>query len=480
MDFIKRQRKKRIPIHRYWTSRYLITLIAGLSCIAIISAVWIRHNTLEHRVSMMEFMSSEIAGRFAGEDRTLPAEGDKSQNLPTREQLLDMQGDPLIYISDMYGNVLSTNRNPYNYEKDLPLTILEEKDRVQRVRVGKYHKPVYVVKAPIEIESSRVGWVVMVETKQELEKVHHEYLQLSLMIAALALLGLGAIYILSKRLARPIKKVAKAARQVKNGDYRIALPEDMREEEVYELVVSFKEMSEQLQRLEALRTELLAGVTHELKTPVTSISGLLQALNDKVVSGEEAEEFLRICLKETQKMKHMVEDLLAFNSFAANAVRVNQSIFSATQLVSDFVREWNITHEGIGIEMIFDQADSGHDELLVRTDAMRFHQVMTNLANNAMHAIEGIGEITVQLKRGADSISVLVRDTGLGIPEEEQALIFERFYRGENKKYKVGGLGLGLPFSQMMAQAMGGNLKLMESTGEGTVFRFELLPEREE
>ena len=81
-----------------------------------------------------------------------------------------------------------------------------------------------------------------------------------------------------------------------------------KEQEVYELIHSFKEMTSKLEKLEALRTELLAGVTHELKTPITSISGLLQAMKDDVVSGEEAKEFLKISLNETEKMKKMVED----------------------------------------------------------------------------------------------------------------------------------------------------------------------------
>jgi len=386
-----------------------------------------------------------------------------------------MSGDPLIYISDVNGNVLSANRSPHNYEKDIPLSILQSKGQVYKVRVGKPRRSLYVAKEPIKIESNIVGWVVVAETKKELVKVHHEYRQLGLMIVSLALLGWAAIYALSKRLSRPIKRVSRAARQIQSGDYKIILPEDMREEEVYDLVISFKEMSQQLQRLEALRTELLAGVTHELKTPITSISGLLQALNDKVVSGEEADQFLEICLKETEKMKNMVGDLLDFNAFASNAVPVNKAVYSIKQLAGDFVREWNITHEKSDAKMELEIPErSSDDELLVDADAMRFHQIMTNLANNAMQALDNGGEIVASLRRESASISVTVRDNGGGIPKEEQELIFERFYRGENKKYKIGGLGLGLPYSKMMAQAMGGDLRLIESGEEGTVFRLDL------
>src|SRR5690625_4132328 len=126
--------------------------------------------------------------------------------------------------------------------------------------------------------------------------------------------------------------MAQAAEQIKEGNYQITLKEeDVQELEVYELIHAFKEMSQRLEQLETLRTELLAGVTHELKTPVTSISGLIQAVNDDVVEGEEAKEFIEISLKETTKMKKMVEDLLAFNSFAANAVPLSMKKYKRSE-----------------------------------------------------------------------------------------------------------------------------------------------------
>jgi len=461
--------KKRIPLQRYWTTRYVLTLVAGLAFIAFISAIWIRYTTLEHRLNMMEFMAQEIAERFSGGDQNF-AEGERPGKLPDRSRLMDLKGDPLIYIADGNGNVLSTNRPPKSAEQELPLSILKERQTVQELKTAK-SGAIYMVKAPITLDSETVGWVVMMETKENLTQVEQEYRQLFLVMLALAVLGWAAIYFLSKRLAHPIKEVAHAARQIQNGDYEITLPEQVEEEEVYELIESFREMSKQLQRLEALRTELLAGVTHELKTPVASISGLLQALNDKVVTGEEAEEFLQISLKESAKMKKMVEDLLAFNSFAANAIPVNLDVFSLNQLTSDFAREWAITHEGVDVQIETSLPDQ---EILVSTDSMRLHQVLTNLVNNAIHAIEAPGHIQMTAGLAGGQAFIDVQDAGIGIPEAEQKLIFERFYRGENKKYRIGGLGLGLPFSKMLAQSMGGDLELIESTPAGTVFRMTL------
>lgn len=460
---------KRVSLLRYWTSRYLITLCVGLVVIAIISALWIRHTTLENRLNMIQFMTEEMADRFVDMSEGRPIQREDNPGFLTdRDQFMNFEGDPSIYIIDPNGRILSSNRpRERTTINQFPLSILEKEETVQKLRFDQEAQPFYVVKTAISTQDILLGWVVIVESEQNLTQVNQEYRQLSIMIFSLALLGWAAIYFQSRRLSNPIKDVAKAAKQVQEGDYDIVLREDFKEQEVYELVHSFKEMSNRLQQLEALRTQLLAGVTHELKTPVTSISGLLQALNDDVVTGEDAKEFLAISLNETTKMKKMVEDLLDFNSFAANAVNVSMEIHSINELMLDFTRQWQVTQEDQNIELTLENLD--HDRE-VNVDPIRLQQIMTNLLNNAKQSIEGKGSIDVMVNENDHQISIYIKDSGSGIALEEQDLIFERFFRGEDKKYKIRGLGLGLPFSKMIAQSLGGDLHLKESSSAGTVF----------
>ena len=164
----------------------------------------------------------------------------------------------------------------------------------------------------------------MIQREQDLLNTNQEYRLLFIMLSAIGLLGYGVIFYLSKQLARPIRRVAFAAQQIEQGSYAISLPTDkeIKEEEISDLVEAFKTMSSRLEHLEELRSELLAGVTHDLKTPVTSISGLLQAVNEEIVTGEEAKEFIGISLKETQRLQQMIESLLSFNSFAAGGIPI--------------------------------------------------------------------------------------------------------------------------------------------------------------
>jgi signal transduction histidine kinase len=390
-----------------------------------------------------------------------------------RERYNMREIDPILYVADVKGNVLTSNRPMPPGSTNNVANLLDDEEGTKKILVEAEGKKTvqYVVKKKIEKDNNVVGWVLVLEKKENLTKVQQEYGQLALLIGALAVLGWGAIYFLSKRLVRPIKQVAEAAKQVQEGNYTFDLPQNNKEEEIFELVTSFKEMANKLEQLERTRTELLAGVTHELKTPVTSISGLLQAVRDGVVTGKDAEEFIHMALLETTKMKTMVGDLLAFNSFAVDAIPVNLVTVNVNHLVRDAVAQWEVMEDEQNVKI---QVNYLLESVNVQADVVRMQQIFTNLLTNAKQAMQE-GLVTITLRQKLDSVIIAVKDTGNGITQEDQAFIFERFYRGENKKYAVRGLGLGLPLSKMMAQSIGGDLRLVESNPTGTYFEITLL-----
>ncbi len=455
---------------RYWTTRYVITLCIGLLIIAIVSVWWIRQTTIEHRLNLTIFMAEELADRIVSITEGRPITREKAPGL-----LQERRMEHRILIVDTNGVVLSDNRLVLiRGRATIPLELLESNKQVERIQLDT-ENPVryYMVKAPIETSDLQLGWVVILQPEQEVVQIDQEYRLLAIMLVSLALLGWVAVYFVSRKLSHPIQHVAQAAQQVQQGNYDIDLPENIKEQEVFELVHSFKEMAERLQQLEAMRTELLAGVTHELKTPVTSISGLLQAVKDDVVKGEEAKEFLEISLKETSRLQKMVADLLAFNSFAANKVPMTKEDHSINELISEIIHAWSAIQNDQSISL---QLTLLEKDRIVSVDPMRLQQIIENVLNNAKQSIEDKGTIAVSLfyRLETKQIEITLKDSGIGIPKEEQYLIFERFYRGENKKYKVRGLGLGLPFSKMIANALGGDLTLIESSTKGTTFRIVL------
>ncbi|AHN23799.1 sensor histidine kinase [Lysinibacillus varians] len=469
------KKNKRISLLQYWTSRYLLTLFIGLAIISFISASWIRHTTLENRLDLMNFIAEETVYRLS--DSAAPNNNTPSEGIPgfigNRERLNMREIDPILYVVDGKGNILTRNRPMPPGSSDNVTSLLDGEEGTKKIVVEAEGKKMvhYVVKKKIVKENKVVGWVLVLEKKENLTKVQQAYGQLAIIIGALAILGWGAIYFLSKRLVRPIKQVAEAAKQVQEGNYTFELPQNSKEEEVFELVTSFKDMANKLQQLERTRTELLAGVTHELKTPVTSISGLLQAVRDGVVTGEDAKEFIQMALLETTKMKTMVGDLLAFNSFAVDAIPVKLVTLNVNHIVRDAVAQWEVMEDEQHIKI---QVHYLPEPVNVQADVVRIQQIFTNLLTNAKQAMQA-GYVTITLRENLDCVIIAVQDSGNGISQENQAFIFERFYRGENKKYTVRGLGLGLPLSKMMAQSIGGDLRLVESNPSGTCFEIIVL-----
>jgi signal transduction histidine kinase len=453
--------KKHVTLLRYWTTRYLLTLVVGLLLLGAGSVWWIKETTLENRLKLMEYMAVETADRV-GQSNGF---GGFDKRMEDRTRFFEMENQPLLSITDMEGNVLNTGPmhgggGPRHLSRKIPAEIIANDDTIKRFTEN--GTDIYAVKAPITINQLQTGWVIVMQNAGELTDVDQEYRLLLILLVGLGLLGWVVIYLLTKRILKPIQDVALAAAQVREGDYDIKLEADQKELEIYELVTSFKEMTSRLTQLEQMRAELLAGVTHDLKTPVTSISGLVQAVRDGIVTGEERQEFMDITLKETQRLQSMISDLLDFNSLAAGAITIRPENCNLNKLVEDIGRQWQVTqNQPVNLQVI-----APDDTVFAMTDPLRLQQILINLLNNSYQAIDDQGLISIILsERRID-----VKDTGSGIPEEEHALVFERFYRGENKKLKVRGLGLGLPFSKMLARSLGANLILKESNPNGTTF----------
>lgn len=461
--------KKRTTLLRYWTTRYLITLIIGLLLLAAGSLWWIKQTTLENRLNLMEYLAVETAQRVVQENGKMGVDPFFDRMLESRARVLQLEKEPRLYITDLNGRSIFSRsprmgpghmgrENP-NME-EVPSEVFEQDDTVQKVTINDIEE--YAVKSPIMDEEEQLGWVVLMQNKEELTNVNQEYRLIIILVAGLGLLGWMVIYLLSKKILKPIQDVARAASQIKEGNYEVTLNPSTNEQEIYELVSSFEEMTNRLIQLEKLRAELLAGVTHDLKTPVTSISGLVQAVRDGVVSGDDAQEFLDITLKEIQRLQTMIADLLDFNSLSTGAFTIRPETCNINELVADIVRQWSVTQtRPIQPKLRLP------DEIIYRTtDPLRLQQIMINLLNNSFQALDAEGTISVVLSE--HSIDII--DTGSGIPEKEQPYVFERFFRGEGKKLKVRGLGLGLPFSKMLAKALGADLILKESTSNGSTF----------
>lgn len=453
-------------LNQVFITRYLLALIVGLLVIMFVSIVWIRETTKDNRLDLMAVMAESTANRMV-ESRSETNHDKQPFNTPPSFEQLNPR--PVTVITDLTGNVVQIDPP---FVTDVPSLLKSELES----EITVFEKSIdgtayYLVTRPIERDDVRYGYVVLTSKKSDLVAVEQEYVQLFFMLVALGFVGFITIFIMTKRLTKPITAVSQAAKQIEAGDYQIHLPENAREREIDELMRGFNQMAHKLDRLESLRTELLAGVTHELKTPVTSISGLLQAIDSGVVKDAEAKTFIRLSLSETAKLKQMIKDLLNFNQFSLDAVKVSPQELELGTLLTGVLERFNFIPE---------VTSKGQLNLKVtppinlQTDPVRFEQIMTNLLQNANQASGDNQMISVTVTEATTTYIIDVSDQGRGIEKQDIPYIFERFYRGENKKYTTRGLGLGLSLSKMMAQALGGDLVLVETSESGTTFRLTL------
>ncbi|OYD08395.1 two-component system histidine kinase PnpS [Paludifilum halophilum] len=223
-----------------------------------------------------------------------------------------------------------------------------------------------------------------------------------------------------------------------------------------------------IRHLEQMRTEFVANVSHELKTPVTSLRGFAETLLDGAAEDPEMRrEFLEIIHHESLRLERLIGDLLDLSKIESRKVRLNLEEVRADDLIQRTVRtiEKQIRQEELDLHLELEKS------FTVRVDQDRFSQILINLLSNAMSYTPAGGSITLSAGKEEKQWWVQVADTGIGIPEEDQPRIFERFYRVDKARSREsGGTGLGLAIVKHLVEAHHGSIHLESRPGEGTCF----------
>ena len=381
-------------------------------------------------------------------------------------QIFDEQGRDLVNFSNLDLSLFETlAETPSTIESVLSGKSTKEKIKMKDstwLRVG----------IPLREEGKVIGALYLSTPSTELLSENIEtYGLLMLIIFGVAFGGWLVIYHLSKKLTLPLHQLTEAARQVSEGNYSPNLPSatTVKEAELQQLFSSFQLMANRLQQLEQMRTDLLAGVSHELRTPVTSIRGMIQAVQGGVVTGDTADQFLATTLEEAKRMQKMVEDLLDFASLESSAIHGDFVLLSLSEVVEEAIQQ---VHSIDGFKDIDIDVSPLIKPLKIVADRGHLKQILLNLLMNSARAeaTKIILSITFEEKK----LYLDIFDNGKGIAELEIPYIFERYYRGDSKRKKKQGLGLGLPLSRLLAEANNCELFLVSTSPHETIFRLML------
>lgn len=287
-------------------------------------------------------------------------------------------------------------------------------------------------------------------------------------------------YFFSSSVSQAIQGLVKAAEKVSQGDFSPRVNANGKDE-VSQLASAFNSMAERLEQaqeseraLETARRNLVAGASHDLRTPLASLRAMLEALEDGVVSDPATiRRYLRQSRNEITRMSGLIDDLFELAQLDSGHVELRREWISFSDLASDALEGFTARALAKGVHLE-GQVTAEDDLMWVAPD--KISRVFNNLFENAIHHTSENGQVVCKVEDRDESLLVSIEDTGAGISESDLPHIFDRFYRGEKSRsregYEVGSAGLGLAIAKSLVEAHGGRIWAEVKTGGGTVIRF--------
>ena len=343
---------------------------------------------------------------------------------------------------------------------------------------GALHDVSFVVSAPIQANENVLGVVYAVQPVVDGLAPYILGIFRMFFFAALFALALDFIivYLVSYRLTKPLREMSQAAKLYANGDFskRISTPNSIfsNGDEIAELSQAFNSMAQALATLEMSRRSFVSNVSHELKTPMTTIGGFIDGILDGTIEEEKQNQYLKIVSDEVKRLSRLVTGMLNMSKLEAGELDINPVRFDISEMLFRTL---------LGFEQLLDKKHieiKGLDEFTsnhVTADKDMINQVVYNLIDNAVKFTPEGGYIEVNSKADSEKVIVKIRNSGKGIPAEEIDKIFERFYKvDKSRSFDVKGAGMGLYLCKTIIELHGGQIEARSNVGEFTEFIFRL------
>lgn len=386
-----------------------------------------------------------------------------------------------ILVVDRYGRVMDNMRTAYAENPALVeslntkeisaalAAVLGGEEISVRTMIG--GAPTFTVGVPFVQNGHLLGAVFIQTAAQQIEgdlgSLLWPVLSAAVLMAALAAAG---VFVYVRSIMKPIRHLKEAAVRMSAGDFAARVEVTRPSAEVEELSRAFNTMADELSEIEQSRREFVANVSHELRSPITSIMGYIQGMEDGTIPQEEHGRYLTIVSDETKRLSKLIGDLLALSRLERNDAALTYTDFDVCEMLRRAIirRLGDIDSRRMEIDCDFED-----DSMLVHADADRIEQVVVNLLDNAIKFTPEGGKITLKCRSEKELCLVTVKDNGVGILPEDRAKVFDRFFTADRAHTAGKGTGLGLSICQRILQMHGQSLRL-EDTTEGAAFTFTL------
>ena len=479
-------------------TRLVAVLLALLLFLGAILVAVTLYSTRRYEEEVVQRLNRALAANLVGED-VLLVDGEVNEKaLENVFHTLSVINPAIeVYLLDLDGLVVTHSAPPGRVRRDriaiepikefleapaeLPILGDDPRDS-DRVKVFSV--------SPIMVEDRYEGYLYVVLASEAYDSVVHRLwgshiLRLSILMTAGALVAAAfAGVALFSRLTRRLRALAGAMDDFRRGDF--ARPVIIGEkqgggDEINRLAKTFEGMSDRiiqqvraLKQTDELRRELVANVSHDLRTPLASLTGYLETLQLKEgrLSDSEREEYLAIAGRQSERLAKLVEELFELARLESRDMQPDAEPFPLPELVQDVVQDFQLqaTNKGVRLEM-----NRPEEVPLVLADIGLIQRALQNLIGNALKHTEKDGRIEVAIQPGAETVTVRIEDTGCGIPDHELEQIFDRFYQArsnDDQQSRPGGLGLAIV--KRILELHGSAVEAVSTVGEGTAFSFSL------
>lgn len=476
-------------------SRLLIVFLAViLVCVAVLSAlsyINLRDNAINNRMNALKTQARDmayLAGRLSYDSfSSMLSSGS------TTEDYMKWKSTRIYQEYNAYIMVVDRSGKTYLYYNEATLRdetlqsaladadfadAMEQALRGQEVvrQTRSASGPLFTVAVPWVQESLYTGQrtvmgFILIQTAAQTVHASYQGLiwQTLLAAAGMFLLAAAVVFWIARQMSRPLAAMASAATEMARGNFAARAPEEGGRE-MLELSQAFNQMAAQLSTLEQSRRDFVANVSHELRSPITSIQGFAQGMLDGTIPPEEHQRFLQVVVDETHRLSKLINNLLNLSRMENEETNLAMTDFDVNELARRVLisRMTQIDEKQLEIDVQF-----ASDACFVHADADQIQQVIINLLDNAVKFTPEGGTITLSTREAGNAVALRVKDNGKGILPQDAPHIFDRFYKAD-KAHTVGkGTGLGLAICRRIMERHGQTIRLVSGEG-GAEFEITL------
>ncbi len=299
--------------------------------------------------------------------------------------------------------------------------------------------------------------------------------QTGIIVVLLAIVGVIISLLMARYISRPLARITRGAKRLAHRDYSVTFTGGGYAE-VNDLAETLTVATRELSKTDQMQHDLIANVSHDLRTPLTMIKAYAEMIRD--LTGDNPEkraQNLNTIIEETDRLSLLVSDMLDLSKLESGTQKLDYSTFEIWECLESIVARWAGLSEKMGyqIHLIYDGAPPR--ERYVHCDEGKINRVIGNLISNAINYTNKENkEVFVTMRNLSDAVRIEVRDTGDGIPSDQIGLIFQQYYRSENHQRSVVGTGLGLSIVSAILKLHGYNYGVQSKRGKGSIFWFEI------